>query len=388
MSQQPRTEDRVRILRRWYSGCWVLFGLGPPVVAVHDRVDLTKYGTWAQIAVLAVSYLIVQSFPRSPLARPAGFLGLLVLALGGTAVLLDGGAAFFIVSLPMFWMYTATPRGAIGWTVAAAVATLLGTAVGDQNSPGNVVFTMIGLAGGILLGLWMDRVLKLGEERNRVLATELAQTQSALAAAHQRQGAAEERERLAREIHDTLAQGFASIIVLAEAAGNSLETDPVSSAKQLLSIQRTARENLTEARVLVGAAPARGGAAEGIAPALRHILDRLTEDTGLIVHAELADVDCDQPTRIALLRCTQESLANVRKHAGASTVGVVLARGPAGVELEITDDGIGFTPHRARGFGINGMRARLTELGGDLTVTSSPGAGTRVFATLPVNDRN
>ncbi|WP_194818020.1 sensor histidine kinase [Nocardia sp. XZ_19_385] len=388
MDQLPRTDDRIRILRRWYNGCWMLFGLCPPAVAVHDRIDATKYGTWALVAVLGVGFLILQLFPRNPLVRPSGFLGLLVLVLGATATLLDGGAAFFIVSLPMFWIYSRTPRQAIGYLVAGAVATLIGTVAGPPVSPGNAVFTLIGLAGGVLIGLWMDRVLAQSDERAHVLGAELERTQSELAVAHQRQGAAEERERLAREIHDTLAQGFASIIVLAEAARSGIENDPAASAKQLLSIERTARENLTEARVLVGAAPAGGGATAGIAQSLRRILDRYVEDTGLIVHAELADIECDQPTRIALLRCTQESLANVRKHAGASTVSVVLARGPSGLELEITDDGIGFTPNEARGFGLNGMRNRLTELGGELTVTSSPGEGTRIFASLPSNDRN
>ncbi|MGW0246354.1 sensor histidine kinase [Nocardia goodfellowii] len=390
MNPSPRTEDRsrIRVLRRWYIGCWVLFGLGPPMIAVHDRVDLTKYGTWALVAVLGVSYLILQLFPRNPVVRPNGFLVLLVLVLGATAILLDGGAAFFIVSLPMFWIHTATPRQAIGYLGAGAAATLLGTLVGAPFSPGNAVFTLIGLAGGVLFGLWLDRVLEQADERARLLGAELERAQSELAAAHQRQGAAEERERLAREIHDTLAQGFASIIVLAEAARGGLRTDPATSAKQLLSIERTARENLTEARVLVGAAPSGGGASERIARSLRRIVDRYVEDTGLTVHAELADTECDQPTRIALLRCTQESLANVRKHADASTVSIVLGRGASGVELEITDDGIGFTPHEARGFGLHGMRNRLAELGGELTVTSAPGEGARIFASLPTNDRN
>ncbi|WP_067541143.1 sensor histidine kinase [Nocardia crassostreae] len=389
MNHRPRTEDRfrIRILRRWYLGLWVLGGLCPPLIAVHDRVASTRLVTFALVGVLTASFLILQAFPRNRLAS-RGFLLVLVLVLGGTAVPLEGGAAFLIVSLPMFWIYTATPRQAIGCTVAAAVATLIGTAIGPRYSPGNTVFTLIGLAGGILLGLWMDRVLRQGEERARVLSGELEHAQAELAAAHQRQGAAEERERLAREIHDTLAQGFASIIVLAEAARNGLEHDPASSARQLLSIERTARENLTEARVLVGSAPAGGGASGGIAQSLRRILDRFVEDTGLTVHAELDDIVCDQPARIALLRCTQESLANVRKHAGASTVTVVLAGTETGPELEIIDDGIGFSPHEARGFGLNGMRNRLAELGGELTVTSAPGAGTRVFASLPPTDRS
>lgn len=195
----------------------------------------------------------------------------------------------------------------------------------------------------------------------------------------------EERERLAREIHDTLAQGFASIIVLAEAARSTLDTEPDRTARQLLSIEQTARENFAEARVLVGSAPQSGLTPGSVAATLRRTLDRFAEDTGLTVLAELPEVLCDQQTRIALLRCTQESLANVRKHAGASTVSVFLDRHADRVELEITDDGRGFVVEESHGFGLDGMRKRVAELGGELTVTSSPGDGTRVLAALPTN---
>nr|WP_203587080.1 ATP-binding protein [Actinospica acidiphila] len=79
-----------------------------------------------------------------------------------------------------------------------------------------------------------------------------------------------------------------------------------------------------------------------------------------------------------------ESLANVRKHARASTVGVVLARHADGVELEVTDDGTGVVVEDSAGFGLDGMRKRLAELGGRLTVTSSVGDGTRVLASVPL----
>ncbi|MGO4421517.1 sensor histidine kinase, partial [Streptomyces sp. MCAF7] len=217
------------------------------------------------------------------------------------------------------------------------------------------------------------------------LIVELERTQAELSEAHQRQGAADERERMARDIHDTLAQGFASIVVLAEAARAGLAADPARSAQQLRSIESTARENLAEARELVGSAQRQDGAAAGsVARTLRRILDRFAEDTGLTVAADLADVGCDQQTRIALLRCTQESLANVRKHARASTVGVILTRRPYGVELEVTDDGTGFVPEGSAGFGLDGMRKRLAELGGRLTVTSSVGDGTRILAVIPL----
>lgn len=250
---------------------------------------------------------------------------------------------------------------------------------------GNIAVTVLGYLASVLLGLAVLRILRRSEERAARLDTELRATQEQLAAAHRREGAVEERERLAREIHDTLAQGFASIVVLAEAARSGLGEDADhASARQLRSIELTARENLAEARALVGTSPTGGVVAESIAATLRRTLDRFVEDTGITVHSELADVDCDQPTRIGLLRATQESLANVRKHASATTVGVVLIQHPHGIELEITDDGRGFAVAGSRGFGLDGMRRRLNELGGDLTVTSSPGDGTRVLAILPL----
>jgi signal transduction histidine kinase len=356
-------------------------GLCPPAIAVVDRAPGTRNTSLALLAVLAVCYTAVRAYPGNRVVTPYVFLYVLAFVVSAMSYMLGGGAAMFIVALPLFWIYAASPRQAAVFVGATAAGTLLGGGVRRGWDvgllTGNGVFTLIGGAAGILLGLWTYRILEQRDERARRLAAELESTQQQLAEAYQRQGAAEERERLAREIHDTLAQGFASIVVLAEAA----RADPEHSAPRLLSIERTARENLAEARALVGSAPSQDGSS--IAGTLRRTLDRFAEDTGLTVDAELPDIECDQPVRIALLRCTQESLANVRKHAAASTVGVVLARYPHGIELEITDDGRGFAAGGPRGFGLDGMRRRLAELGGELTVTSSLGDGTRVLALIP-----
>ncbi|WP_433242011.1 sensor histidine kinase [Streptosporangium sp. CA-135522] len=170
------------------------------------------------------------------------------------------GAALFIVSLPHFWLFARNPRHAIAFSAAAAAATVAGSIRhqgwhAEEFFTGNVTFTLIGWVAGVLIGLGMVRVVEQSDERARRLSSELESTQLRLAEAHRLQGATEERERLAREIHDTLAQGFASIIVLAEAARSSLGTDPGRSAQHLVSIENTARENFAEARVLVGSAP-------------------------------------------------------------------------------------------------------------------------------------
>ncbi|MFG1850686.1 sensor histidine kinase [Actinomadura geliboluensis] len=385
---QPGERPQVRAIRRWYVTAWVVLGLVPPGIAVWDQPEGTRSATLALLSVLALCYPVTGTFPGDPVLRRTAFLGVLAAGIGAVSYEMDGAASLLIASLPHFWIFAGSPRRAVVLSGAAAAAAVAGDAA--RSAPdgplltGNAVAALIGYAASVLFGLWMHRVVGRHDERARALAADLADAERRLAEAQRRQGAADERERLAREIHDTLAQGLASIVVLAEAARDGLGTDPAGSARQLASIEQTARENLAEARVLVGAAAQAEVAPASIARTLRRTLDRFAEDTGLAVTADLPDVDCDQTTRIALLRCTQESLANVRKHAAASAVGIVLERRPHGVELEITDDGRGFAVGAARGFGLDGMRRRLAELGGELTVTSSPGDGTRVFAMIPL----
>ncbi|MEV6591582.1 sensor histidine kinase [Streptomyces acidicola] len=375
-------------LRRWNAVCWVLFAAMAVGLAVMDRPGWSRYGALALFGCVVLCYALLDRLPDNPVVRPHVYLCVLVLALGGLAYLGSSYAALFMVTLPHYWMFGRTPRASMGFLGLATASTLVGCWTRQGSSleffSETLVSTLIVVAVGVLIGLWAHSVVEQSAERARLIV-ELERTQAELSEAHLRQGAADERERIARDIHDTLAQGFASIVVLAEAARAGLASDPARSDRQLRSIESTARENLAEARELVGSAQQRGGAAAGsVARTLHRVLDRFAEDTGLTVDADLADVACDQQTRIALLRCTQESLANVRKHAHASTVGVILTRRPYEVELEVTDDGTGFVPEESKGFGLDGMRRRLAELGGRLTVTSSVGDGTRILAVLPL----
>lgn len=375
-------------LRRWNAVCWLLFAVMAVGLVAIDRPGGSKYAALALLGGVVLSYAVLDRFPGNPVIRPHVYLSVLVVALGGLAYLRGNYAALFMVTLPHYWLFGRTPRASMGFLGLATAATLAASVLRQDGwtvefFTETLVSTVLVVAVGALIGLWAHSVVGQSAERARLI-TELEETQAELSEAHKRQGAADERERMAREIHDTLAQGFASIIVLAEAARAGLGSDPARSAQQLRSIESTARENLAEARELVGPPQRPGQAAAGsVAQTLRRTLDRFAEDTGLTVDAELADLECDQQTRIALLRCTQESLANVRKHARASTVGVVLTGQPHGVELEITDDGTGFVVESSSGFGLDGMRKRLAELGGRLTVTSSVGDGTRVLALIP-----
>ncbi|NEB76129.1 sensor histidine kinase [Streptomyces sp. SID14478] len=391
MLHRPQHGDPfwIWLLHSWDLFSWAIIGLVALITALGDAPAGQRYGSLALLVVLGGCNLAVRRWGRRGPLPGYVYLGLLIAALGELAYLRDGFGVFYTVALTQFVVYADSRRGALVSSALGGAAITLGGALrqgwGMDALARNTLSTLAVFVVGALITSLTPRALELRDERAR-LRSQLADTQAELVEAHRRQGAADERERIAREIHDTLAQGFASIIVLAEAARAGIVSQPTRSAQQLTSIEQTARENLAEARALVGAVPPPGGGVQGsVAQTLHRTLDRFTEDTGIAVEADLADVDCDQQTRIALLRCTQESLANVRKHAGATTVVVVLDRGPGSIDLEITDDGQGFDVAAARGFGLDGMRRRLAELGGELTVTSSLGDGTRLLAALPID---
>ncbi|MFE9779410.1 sensor histidine kinase [Streptomyces sp. NPDC005775] len=389
MLQRPRRGDPVWIwvLHGWEAFSWGLIALVTLITMLGGTPTDRKLWILALTAGLALCYVRVRTRPGARVPGGYGYLVVLVAVMGALSCLGDGFGVFYAVMLTQFIVFADSPRGAILFSGLGAVAITLGGSLregGQADAYLTNSYSSLGVwAVAVVMTLLTPRALAQRDER-AALRAELKSTQLELTEVYQRQGAAEERERLAREIHDTLAQGFASIIVLAEAARSQLTVDVERSAQQLQSIEQTARENLAEARVLVGAAPSSGVAPGSLAATLRRTLDRFTEDTGLDVTADLADLACDQPTRIALLRCTQESLANVRKHAAATTVGVVLSQGFDTIELEITDDGSGFVVEDSHGFGLDGMRKRLAEFGGGLTVTSSLGDGTRVLATIPL----
>ncbi|AUH42928.1 sensor histidine kinase [Streptomyces sp. CMB-StM0423] len=407
MLPRPRRGDPLWIwlLHGWDVFSWAIIGLLTLTTLLGDVPAGDRYGSLALLAVLALGYAAVRRGHGNTVRLASGYLVVLIVVVGLLSWLRDGFGVLYTVTLSQFVIFANTPRSAIVHSGLGALAITLGGSLRQgwsvDSLATNATSSVAVYAVGVVMALVTPRAVAARDERVR-LRSRLADAEEQLTEAQKRQGAAEERERIAREIHDTLAQGFASIVVLAEAARAGLAAEPEKSAQQLQSIERTARENLAEARVLVGAAPRSGVAAGSVATTLRRTLDRFAEDTGLAVEAELPDVHCDQPTRIALLRCTQESLANVRKHAEASTVGVVLAAGPEGVELEITDDGKGFVPGTVGrgaaggregtvpdgavpdgGFGLDGMRRRLAEFGGELSVTSSPGDGTRILITVP-----
>lgn len=189
-------------------------------------------------------------------------------------------------------------------------------------------------------GRWINRIIEQSTERARLIAA-LAAAQDDLARAERDAGVLAERHRLTAEIHDTLAQGFTSIVMLLHAADAAETLD--QARPYLGQASRTARENLVEARALIATLPPAALDESSLPEAVRRLAGRLAEETGIT--AECAVTGTVRPlsaaTEAVVLRCAQEALANVRKHAVAATVTLDLDYQPGKVLLRVRDDGTG-----------------------------------------------
>ena len=240
---------------------------------------------------------------------------------------------------------------------------------------------VVPILSAILLGGFISALIAQSRARGALIA-ELTETRATLARERHAAGMTAERQRLSAEIHDTLAQGFTSILMLTQSARLTLERDAAPVPDQLDLIERTARENLAEARSLVAALRPPDLSAHGLAEALTRLAERHTRDTGVPVTVELAEAadGGSHEHDAVLLRAAQEALTNVRRHANASSVRIELSPGA----LTVADDGQGFEPDRPHdGYGLAGMRSRAIGFGGTCTVVSAPGTGTTIRVELP-----
>ncbi len=201
--------------------------------------------------------------------------------------------------------------------------------------------------------------------------------------------ASEERARIAREMHDVVAHGLSVMVVQADGARYAAERDPAVAATTLATISRTGREALTEMRRLLGLL--RSGEVTGTRPQPRlgdiAVLVEQTRAAGTDVHATLPAADAEVPDGVALTayRVVQESLSNVRKHAGPGAGAVVTVAVTDTVSVDVEDDGRGASSDDdGRGLGLAGMRERVSLHDGTLEAGPRPGGGFRVSARIPL----
>jgi signal transduction histidine kinase len=373
-----------------------------------DRA-LLDVGVAALLAVLAVVQLVSDEPPGNaalvtvgalaavlPLAVRRGFpLGVSAAVATGVVVQVsaaDGAPATFASFVAtMICVYTLAREGrpatiAAGYAILAlAVATITALqAREDPIEPFEFVYPLVyfGLAGG--LGAFVrQRALRLAAVEDRAAALEGELEREAELAA------AEERTRIARELHDVVAHGLSLMVVQAEAAEELLGSSPEAAVAPLRRVQDTGREALGEMRRLLGVLRTTDGLAPSTTPqpSLARVpeLAREAAEVGLAVDVRVTGDPAGLPQglELAAYRIVQEALTNTRRHAGATRACVQLDHSPAGLRIEITDDGHGPADDGHPGHGLVGMRERTALYGGTVSTGTAPGGGFRVVAVLP-----
>ncbi|MFI1281960.1 MULTISPECIES: sensor histidine kinase [unclassified Streptomyces] len=371
----------------------LLFGL-LALAAGRAVADSAPRAGWvvAACAVLAAVYAGGVRTPAVHRSPRAGAVWLAGLGAAWTALLAVSPDGLWI-AFPLYFLELHLLR--LRWGVAAVAVTACAAIGGflahsSTVTPGAFLGPLLGGAVAVATVLGYQALYR-ESERRRELIEELITTRAELAAAERSAGILAERERLAREIHDTLAQGLSSIQLLLRAAERALPEE-APALEHIARAREAAQDNLAEARRFVRALTPPDLEHGSLAAALERLCSGVP---GPRVRFSLSGSPRVLPTpyEVALLRIAQSALANVVRHARAGRAEITLTFMDASVTLDIVDDGHGFDPSSAAsgsggsgdgGFGLPAMRSRAETLGGLFTVESDPGQGTAVAVTLPL----
>ncbi|WP_243770284.1 sensor histidine kinase [Amycolatopsis acidicola] len=383
----PVVEQPVNAWQRWFW-LWHVFFAIDYLVTVGLVLAETGSATARTIAVAAIT-AIALSYPfsarRQLTARGELVFAAAVLLLAAVAILATSAAGFALFAVcPMVFMSAPMPVAVVVVSLMILLPPLsawLRNGFGDPSMSVLLPITALLIIFSICIGFWFERVLRQSQERAQLIE-QLEATRAEVARLSHEAGTSAERERLAREIHDTLAQGFTSILTLLQAV-ESEWGDEKAMRRHVDLAARTARDNLAEARAMVAALTPSALASGTLEDAVRRQTERLHEESAIEVSFMPGDLPTlGTATEVVLLRAAQEALTNARRHSGASRISVELSAVDGRVRLTVTDDGRGFDPgNPTEGFGLKGMRARAEQVGGTLAVHSGP--GTTVTVEVP-----
>ncbi|MEV2245540.1 sensor histidine kinase [Streptomyces sp. NPDC049970] len=392
---EPSLTPALRVLRI----CLHLMVVGLLALAVV-RAVADGVGNVPAVATAACVFAVL--YGSGPLLRPvrtraAAAAWWLAAVMAAWAVLLALTPDGIWLAFPLFFVQLhLLPRA---WALTAVAATsalaIAGFVLHTRTvSPGTVMGPLLGASVAVAVSLGYQALYRESEQRRRLI-DELTATRGELATAEHTAGVLAERERLAREIHDTLAQGLSSIQLLLSAAERAQTADqPEAALDHVRHARRTAVDNLAEARRFVRALSPPGLEAGNLPSALERLC-AAAGTSSLRVHCQISGTPVDVPTphEVALLRIAQSALANTVQHADATHLEMTLSYMDTEIALDVVDDGHGFDPGSlpgpggtasGSGFGLTAMRARARALQGALTIETSPGRGTALAVTLPL----
>ena len=379
------------------------------------EVDTARLGTWlraraapltADAVVAGVFLLLLLAEARfSPAVRdPTSF----VVVAGPTAVLLAWRRRFPLVvtGVAVGANLLLNPSGEL--SLLLALVLLCYTVGATTASPRNVVglllvvvpFVLANLVRGLVpsdlaaglvffVGPWLVGTAVRGRTERSAEVEARARLREERAAAEAARAVAEERTRIARELHDIVSHSLSVVTIQTQAVRRRLHPDQVREAADLAAVESVSRDALTEMRRLLGVLRAREGGVE-LAPQPRLAdLDRLVTQAGTAevpVTLEVRGEAVPLPAGLDLTayRIVQEGLTNALRHAAARHVDVRLTWSPAELSLEVTDDGRGTAPESSGGHGLVGIQERASLYGGAVEVGRAAGGGTRLVARLPL----
>jgi len=378
---------------RWINSYFALVTVTITVLAVLSSEQSAGHRLWliaivgamALVYVVAGQVAITQNVPWPRLLA----LHLTLLGLFAIAVALSEAYSFLLfVLVPLAYMTLPLPAAtltAVVLNLVPAAVQYAGSGQFDRETKAALAFAAPGIAFSIGSGIWISGIVR-ESQRRRELIDELQATRAEVARLSHDAGTEAERHRLSAEIHDTLAQGLSSIVMLVQAAEVELARDPAKAREHLRLAAATARDNLAEARALVAGLGPTALADSSLSEALTRLARRVQTETGITTSVLVSGQTRALPTAVdvAFLRAAQESLANARQHAGATKVSMCLEYRPDRVTLTVTDDGRGLpSGAEQRGYGLQGLRARAAQVGGTLTLGAGAPGGTLVRMEIP-----
>jgi signal transduction histidine kinase len=316
-----------------------------------------------------------------------------VLVFHQTIFLVYGCAGFFHAALLRPWPLVFVGIGGFAFVVHSHIVTTENTPENWAIYLGVVAIQTLTTGAGLFAG---ERITEIADERRlALLRLEHAMEENAglhaqLVVQAREAGILDERERMAGEIHDTIAQGLAGVVTQIEATQQSWGDEP-EMRRHLETAADIARQSLADARRSVRDIRPTELDGSRLPAAISDVAHRWSAVSGVPVQFTSTGQPRSLPTQIevAVLRAAQEALANVGKHADASRAGVTLSFTDDSIMLDVRDDGVGFEPDARRridSYGLTVMRTRVEQIDGEVHVESAPGEGTAISVKVPTGE--
>jgi len=383
--------------RKWHWVEWLLFAIFSSFLVYFSIYTATEWDSVLAPAAMLGAAVLCLPFWRPGYVNGLAFTAAALLTFGSLGVYLSHlfQKPMPVITIPGIIIGFVAPASARWWTIPAVVLLL---PVLNHHAANHFIYTELisefinnALIFGI--GYSLQRIFQSNRkmkalleenERQYRLIQEQNKALEQYAYRVEQLTLLEERNRVARELHDTVGHTFTSVIMGMDAVAYLMETAPDKAKEKLQVLREVTRNGLEEVRRSI----------HEIAPkeddlALSQQLSRLAGEfslhtgTQVRIRTQGEERDVSGQIKLTFVRCLQESLTNAKRHGQASSIDVLLQFGDERITLRIEDDGIG-TGQIEPGFGLNAMRERLAALQGTLETYSTPGAGTTIVCSVPL----